>query len=457
MNTKEKNALIIPLVLALIPCLVTVFIANIKIYTTDTTLFMILGKNGVLLLVLASLIYYFLNYNSEIIKKKQKLMLYVTIYTVTIIPTLFMIDINYLIMPIMVAGMLISALLDTRLGIVTNLFIVLIVAVAGNFNVNFILFYTISGTLATLLILKAKERTMIFYIALYMIIINLTIIILVNLALYGNIKHIEFLDYLFAVLNGAFTVILTVGSLPLWETIFDINTPFKLLEFTNSDQKLLQRLLVEAPGTYHHSQLVSSLAETAAGDIGGNSLLAKLGGLYHDIGKLKDPIYFIENQDGDNPHDDISNDSSAKIIVNHVEDGLKIANEYKLPKPVKNIIKQHHGDTTVKYFYHKAKEENMYSIDEKDYKYTGPKPQSNEAAIVMLADCVEAYIRSIDESKITTDTLKEAINKIINLKFEEDQLGECDLKIKDLSVIANSFLKVYKGKYHERIKYPSTK
>jgi putative nucleotidyltransferase with HDIG domain len=457
LKTKEKSNIAFSLVISLIPCLVTITTANIGMYNSDTNFLMLLGKNGILVLILASLVYYFLNYNSDIVIKRQKLILYITIYAITAIPSLLMINLNYLVMPIIVCSMLVSAMLDTRLGIVTNLFIVLLISVAGDFDIKFILFYTISGTLASLLILKAKKRNMIFHITIYMIVINILIIYLVNLSLYGNIKLINFNDLMYAVLNASFSVIITIGSLPLWETIFNINTSYKLLDFTYSDQELLKRLLNEAPGTYHHSLMVSNLAEMATNDIGGNTLLAKTGALYHDIGKLKDPIYFIENQDEDNPHDDLDSISSAKIIINHIEYGIKIANEYKLPKQIKNIIKQHHGDTIVKYFYYKSKEQGSDNTNEDDFKYPGPKPQTNEAAIVMLADCVEAYVSSLDNSKKNMDTIKEGIDEIITDKFQEGQLKECDLKIKDLSIISDSFIKVYNGKFHERIKYPDDK
>jgi putative nucleotidyltransferase with HDIG domain len=332
---------------------------------------------------------------------------------------------------------------------------VLMIGVISPLSIEYILFFIISGSVGTFLITTAKERQKIFYVALYMIFVNAFLVVLISLVTSRTSFDFDIYVMINAVVNAALSVIITTGSMPLWETVFDVMTSYKLLELTNSNQKLLQRLMIEAPGTYHHSQMVANLAETATADIGGNALLARTGALYHDIGKLKNPEYFTENQNGTNPHDELSPDSSAKIIIAHVSDGVAMAKESNLPKSVVDIIAQHQGDTTVRYFYYQAKEHSDgFEIDEKLFKYAGPKPGSNEAAIVMLADCVEAYVRALNESDRTMTVIDNVIKEIINGKLADNQLEACELKISELTIIAKAFRKVYNGMYHERVKYP---
>jgi cyclic-di-AMP phosphodiesterase PgpH len=242
--------------------------------------------------------------------------------------------------------------------------------------------------------------------------------------------------------------ILAIGFLPVFETTFDIVTTVKLLELSNPNSPLLKKLLMEAPGTYHHSVLVSNLAELAAEEIGGNSVLARIGSFYHDIGKTKRPYFFKENQIGkDNPHDKITPNLSTLIITSHVKDGLEMAKEYNLPKVIRDIIAQHHGTTLVKYFYYKMKNspEGGEEVKEADFRYPGPIPESKEAGIIMLADSVEAAVRKIEEM----------VNNIIKDKLHSGQLDNCDLTLKDLTKIRQCFLKVLSGIYHERIEYPT--
>ena len=254
--------------------------------------------------------------------------------------------------------------------------------------------------------------------------------------------------------RGIFTSVLTIGFLPFFESIFDIITPIKLLELSNPNHSLLRRLLIEAPGTYYHSILVGNLSETAAEEVGANALLCRVGSYYHDIGKLKRPYFFKENQmTKENPHDKISPNLSALIITSHVQDGLEIAKKYKLPSKVMDIIRQHNGDTLVAYFYHKAitaQGENLVSEDK--FRYSFPKPQSKEASIVMLADSVEAYVRSQVEP--TRDEIEKGVRIIIQDKINDGQLSQCDLTLKDIESVINSFLKVLAGIFHDRIEYP---
>ena len=242
--------------------------------------------------------------------------------------------------------------------------------------------------------------------------------------------------------------------LPLWESVFRILTPFKLLELSNPNHPILKRLLMEAPGTYHHSVIVGNLSENAANAIGSNGLLARVSAYYHDQGKLKRPYLFKENQIGaENPHDKMTPGLSAEIIKSHVRDGIEMAMEAKLPQEIIQAIEEHHGTTLVKYFYHKALSEGKDElVKEEDYRYNGRKPQSKETAVIMLADSVEAAVRSMPEP--TSDKIDQLIHKIIKDKFDDGQLDECDLTLKDLEKIASSFKTVLMGIFHERIEYP---
>jgi putative nucleotidyltransferase with HDIG domain len=253
-------------------------------------------------------------------------------------------------------------------------------------------------------------------------------------------------------INAVLTVILTIGALPGFEYFFNITSSVRLIELGNPNNPLLKSLLMEAPGTYHHSVMVGNLAETAAEEIGADSVLVRIGALYHDIGKLKRPYFFIENQFGqENPHDRIAPSLSALILTSHTKDGLEMAKHYKLPESICEIIQQHHGDSLTKFFYHKAREETP-DIAEDIFRYAGPNPQTREAAIVMLADSVEAAVRSVGGGN--PGKIEGLVRKIIKEKLDEGHLEQCELTFRDLDKIAVSFVKVLMGIYHTRIVYP---
>ncbi len=254
-------------------------------------------------------------------------------------------------------------------------------------------------------------------------------------------------------LSGALVFLL----LPLFENGFRILTKAKLIELINSDLPIFRQMALEAPGSYHHSLIVSTLVEKAAKDIKVDPLLVKAGALYHDIGKIKRPEYFIENTTR-NPsaHEELNPQLSALVIINHVKDGIDLAKKLRLPDKIKELIAQHHGNSLVRYFYEKAKEKydpELHRIAEESYRYPGPRPQSKEAALIMLADSVEAASRSL--SSHDQDTLKRLIKEIFQSYIEDGQLDECDLSLKDLHQIANSFLETLDTIYHPRLKYPS--
>ena len=255
-----------------------------------------------------------------------------------------------------------------------------------------------------------------------------------------------------AILGGLTSSIIVLGLTPIVEIIFGYTSDIRLLELANLDQPILKELMVKAPGTYHHSVIVSQLVEAAAEEIGANPLLAKVAAYYHDIGKIKKPLYYIENQIGtENRHDRLSPSMSALIIISHVKDGVELARHYRLGNKIIDIIKQHHGTRLVTYFYHKAKEHDS-NVKEEDFRYPGPKPQTKEAGLVMLADAVEAASRSLVEP--SPARIHNTVQKVISDIFLDGQLDECELTLKDMHRIGEMFSKVLTGIFHPRIEYP---
>lgn len=356
-------------------------------------------------------------------------------------------------MPISVATMLISILINPKLAILVNLIMSIFIGTITANDMNILILLLIGGTVGTFAIINTHQRYNILVTGLIVSVVNIFAI-----SAFGFIHGVEFKEILYTslygALNGLFSAILTIGSLPLWENLFDILTPLKLLELSNPNQPLLRRLLVETPGTYHHSIIVGNLSEAAAEEVGGNPLIARVGAYYHDVGKLKRPFFFKENQyNGENPHDKINPSLSTLIITNHTKDGNELAQKYKLPSAIRDIIIQHHGQTLVAYFYHKAlKSENGDTIKSESFRYDGPKPQTKEAAIVMLADSVEAAARAMPDP--TKGKIEGLVRQIIKDKLNDGQLDECGLTLKDLNTIANAFVRVLLGIFHERIEYP---
>jgi putative nucleotidyltransferase with HDIG domain len=261
---------------------------------------------------------------------------------------------------------------------------------------------------------------------------------------------------LFAFAGGFVNAALVTGTIPLLESMFQYTTDIKLLEMANLNSPILRELMIRAPGTYHHSVLVGNLVEAAAEAINANPLLARVAAYYHDVGKLSKPLYFIENLNNEeNRHDKLSPSMSALILISHVKEGVELAKEHRLGLPIINIIRQSHGTGLINYFYQKAK--NLAAVDgksveERDFRYPGPKPQTREAGLVLLADCVEAASRTLSEP--TPARIQGMVQKIINKIFTDGQMDECELTLNNLHEIAKSFNRVLAGIYHHRIDYP---
>lgn len=260
-------------------------------------------------------------------------------------------------------------------------------------------------------------------------------------------------DWTFAFMGGISAGIVTIGVSPLVELVFGFTTDSKLLELSNLDQPLMRRLMLEAPGTYHHCVIVGSMVEAAASEVGANPLLAKVSGYYHDIGKLKNPLHFIENQsDGKNIHNKLAPSMSCLILISHLKNGLELAREYKLGHEISDAIKQHHGTSLISFFYDKARKQKKDQVNIDSFRYPGPKPQTKETALVMLADQVEAASRTLEYP--SPSRIQGLVQQLINKTFSDNQLDECPLTLKDLHNIARSFIKILNGIYHHRIEYP---
>jgi hypothetical protein len=351
-----------------------------------------------------------------------------------------------------IAPVLLAIFLDVHLSIIVNIIITVAVSVIFKDNLTFVIMLVISGTIAAFLSANASQRRRISLAGLAIGASNILVIFCM-----GVIEKKDWPTLLneggIAFLNGVLSVILAIGLLPFLESIFNMITPLKLLELGDPNHPLLKKLLMEAPGTYHHSLMVGNLAEVGTRAIGGNALLARVGAYFHDVGKLKRPGFFKENQMAENPHDRITPNLSTLVITSHTKDGEELAMKHKLPKAIRDIIVQHHGSTLVAFFYHKAKQgEKGLDVKESNFRYEGPRPQSREAAVVLLADSVEAAVRSLQDK--TKGKIEGLIRKIIKDKLDDGQLDYCELTLKNMNDIANGFLTVLSGFFHERTEYP---
>ena len=316
------------------------------------------------------------------------------------------------------------------------------------------IYHLLNSTMAAFWIQECRERKVFIVAGLKLGLLNILLATAVCIYSADLNAPIVLWSWFFAFFSGIGAGIITSGLSPFVEILFGYTTDITLLELANLDRPILRRLMLEAPGTYHHSVIVGSLVEAAASEIGSNPLLAKVCGYYHDIGKINKPLYFIENQfSGQNRHNKLAPSMSSLILISHVKDGVEIAKKHKLGQPITDMIRQHHGTSLISFFYEKAKQlrgkENV-KID--DYRYPGPKPQSIEAALVMLADVVEASSRTLEDP--TPSRIQGHVQNLINKVFSDGQLDNCELTLKDLHNIAKSFIKILTGIYHHRIDYP---
>ncbi|MDR5657984.1 HDIG domain-containing protein [Serpentinicella sp. ANB-PHB4] len=416
-------------------------------------LMLYLGVMAISIILLLLIIAYIYVFNKSLLERVDLLIMITIIFISTLLIAEAISTISIYLIPLGASAMLLSILIEPRLALLINICLTILIGILIGNDIIFISMAIVGGTAGVFSVLNTQQRSYIIISGLAISIVNIITIIGIGFIYSHEVsKVLTFGMYSF--INGILCAILTIGTLPLWENLFNIVTPLKLLELSNPNHPLLKKLLIEAPGTYHHSIIVGNLSESATNALGGNALLARVGSFYHDIGKTKRPYFFKENQlTSENPHDKINPALSSLIITSHVKDGVELAKKYKLPKEIIDFIAQHHGDTLVAYFYHKAKtSEEDIRIEEHRFRYNGPRPNKKETAIVMLADSVEAAVRSLSShSKEKIETL---ITKIINEKQEAGQLDESDLTLKEISIIKETFIKVILGIFHERIEYP---
>jgi len=353
--------------------------------------------------------------------------------------------------PSALVGLLLTLLIEAKVGSMAAVITAVLLGAISGFSWPVGVFALVGGLTAVLSVSKVSQRGDLMRAG--FIVGGVGFLLMLVLGLAAKDFNLIIHSYL-GLISGVLASIVAIGVLPYLESAFKITSAIRLLELSNPNHPLLRRLMLEAPGTYHHSILVGNLAEAAAEAVGADGLLARVGAFYHDIGKLKRPYFFVENQVGkDNPHDKIAPSLSTLIVTSHVKDGLELAGEYKLPEVVTQFIAQHHGTDLVRFFYHRATEaSDDNSVDEKDFRYPGPKPQGKEVAIVSLADAVEAAVRSL--SKPTPGKIEGLVRKIIKDRLNSGELDESDLTFHDMDKIANAFVKVIMGMFHTRVEYP---
>lgn len=432
-----------------------IILKDLGLLDSEDNKYIYLNIAALVLLVMFLQWFYIYKYYKEIYNDYSKLILLNILTCISILLGRTISIISPFLIPLACIPMLITLLINYKISIASSIINCILLSAVVQFNIEITLLAILNSILGAVALKRLQQRNDILYASLFIGIMNVILTFTVGFLLSNNVVEVlKRSGYSF--IGSIMAAILTVGFLPFFESTFDIVTNIKLLELSNPNHPVQKKLLLEAPGTYHHSVLVANLAEVAAEQVGGNPVLARVAAYYHDIGKIKRPMFFKENQVGrDNPHDKINPNLSTLIITSHVKDGIEIAKEYKLPKVIRDAIEQHHGTSLVKYFYVTAKNnsERPEEIKEEDFRYSGPIPTSKENAILMLADGVEAAVRSISEP--TKGKIEEMVNNIIKARVNESQLDNCDLTLKDLDKIRAAFLKALSGIYHQRIEYPS--
>lgn len=364
------------------------------------------------------------------------------------------VDLTY-IMPIFLFGIIIRIVLFSEVAIIFSLLFSTVISLIFDTSMAIFFYVFIGNILASYFSGKCENRNTIIKAGLYTAFI-MSFIMLVLDVLFGQPLANIPLKVIFILINGIGSSFIALGLLPIIEHVFDYTTDIKLLELANLENPLLEEMMVNAPGTYHHSIVVGNLSKAAAESIGAHPLLARVSSYYHDIGKLKMPHYFIENRKGfEDAHKGLSPSMSSLIILSHIKEGVELANRYRLGRKIKDIIKEHHGTSLVSYFFNRAKENEdpeLHIIEEKDFRYGGPRPQTKEAGIVMLADVVEASSRILNEP--TPKRIENHVQGVIEKVFLDGQLDECELTLKDLHAIQKSFTNIMIGIFHQRIEYP---
>lgn len=420
---------------------------------------------GVALLTLTVLLilgFYIAVYEPKMIQTPKKVLMLAILTVLSVLYSALIYPYRPGLAQIAICTVLVAVLLKPRVALVSNMALSVLLGVmatsgeaAQSQGVSTLIVSLIAGTAAVYLCKKPMHRMRIMLSGLVIGATGGLTSVFIGMVFSSEIKTV-LLSALWPALAGAISAVLCVGTLPVWEAVFDVLTPTKLLEITNPNQPLLRRLAIEAPGTHHHSIVVANLAESGAQAIGADIMLTRAGAYYHDVGKLAAPEAYTENQDEKlkSFHSMLLPAESAAIIRMHPTEGYELAQKYKLPKEICNIILEHHGTTLVGYFYAKALE--MFDdVNRADFMYPGPKPRSKEAAVIMLADSAEAAVRSLPDK--SPECVREKINQILNDRISDGQFDECDISMLELRKLAAEFTQALSGVHHSRIEYPDLK
>jgi len=414
----------------------------------------ILGISLLLCLIFCMLGIYIYRLEKEVFYSTKSLLFFSLILTGHLIFSRLLLGISDYLICLPAAAMFLSILYDYRFAVIFSLVIAMIFALFPGNQLSFVIIALIGSIAGAFSVTRITKRLDLLIAGCVVGLVNFITILAFSLINYSNFWLMMKNSFLYGFGGGLLlSAFIVLPLLPIFEKYFDFVPQIRLLELSNQQEPLLQKLLMEAPGTFQHSLIVANLAEKVAGELGANALLTRVGALYHDVGKIKRPTFFVENQSGENPHDKITPTLSSLILHSHVKDGLELAKKYKLPKAIQDFIPQHQGTGLVTYFYHKAKQgEYGDSVEEKDFRYPGPKPQSKEAAILMVSDCVEAASRTLE--KPTPARIEGLVEKIISKCLEDGQFDECDLSFKDLSVMTEVLTQTVTTMYHKRVEYP---
>lgn len=426
-----------------------------------------IGLALLVLLIVGMLAYYLKEAKTTVQHNNSHLVLFMLIFIVTLLfikmssllEGIGLIGIGFIV-PIALGAMLLTTLIHPRISLFSSVLFAVIGSIyfnnesVGTFNFTYGAYMLLSSFAATYYLSQSARVSRILRAGFFVSFINILAIISLLFMRTVQSGWVEIgLHIGFAFLSGFLAAVLAIGLMPFFEAGFGILSPSRLIELSSPNQPLLRKILTETPGTYHHSVVVGNLAEAACEAVGENGLLARVGAYYHDLGKTKRPQYFIENQQKmANPHDQLSPLESAKIIIDHPYDGVHLLREHKMPKEIIDIAEQHHGTSLLKFFYHKAKQDSEEEVKESQFRYPGPKPQTKVAAIVMIADSVEAAVRSMQNP--TPEGIESLVKKIITDKLEDGQFDESDITLRQLSQIAQTMCETLNGTFHQRIEYP---
>jgi len=413
------------------------------------------GLRVLLLVILLGLAVF--RFDPDIMRDSSKLTLLFIVIAFFLFMSAIVVNITKLdphLIPVAFVSLIAAAFFDVQMAVVMTIFSSLMIVTHTKLPPDIAFISVLAGALAIVGIKQLRERKNFYKIFLY--VSSAYIVGILGFGLDKGMTLGSFLtDSLWGIINSFFCSIIVMFILPIFESLFDLTTDFTLMELSDLNRPLLKRLLIEAPGTYHHSIMVGNMVEAVAEDIGANSLLARVGAYYHDIGKLAKPEYFFENKgESLNKHEKLTPTMSALILASHVKEGVEMAKKEKLPKVVIDAIREHHGTTVMAYFYQKALEYDSHdSVNIDDFRYPGPRPRSKETALIMLADSAEAAVRSLKEP--TAPRIRGIVEKIIESRMNDGELDESGLTLNDIAVIRERFIQILTGIFHPRISYPA--